>query len=74
MRTDCLKIEKFEVLEVDREILFDGLVECTVTVDLQCGLRIDGYVTCDGDLNPDWSTFDPIKVDGADEDPDTFGA
>ncbi len=74
MTTDFLKIDKYEIVETDPEGPFDGLVECTVTVDLECGLRIDGYVTCDVGLRPDWSTFDPIKVDGADEDPDTFGA
>lgn len=73
MTTDFLKIEKYEIVEVDPEGPFGDSVQCTVTVDLECGLQIDGYVTCDCNRRPDWSTFDPITVVD-DEYSDTVGA
>ena len=69
MRTDCLKIVGFVVkCPALWDISMGGPVDCAVTVTLQCGLRIDGRVTCDGQLNPNWSTLNPIKVAS------TFGA
>jgi len=62
---DSLPIESYEVLQDDSEINLDPYVECAVTVKLECGVTLEGYVAVDLSGQPDWSTFEMMCVVGA---------